>query len=161
MRTLLDANVYSILYYNAAIWLTPLLNNELKQSILSFSANALRTCLTHEGFDISFENIHRIHKKSTPKQRMLYHQAIELYKTVNQINFPNCFEHVTIINQTICTGRQLKFKTLRNNALKIGMNMTANKFYCISDQIGFDLLNLSFVHFKKLMKIQFLKYGKT
>ena len=92
---------------------------------------------------------------------MLYHQAIELYKTVNQINFPNSFEHVTIINQTICTGRQLKFKTLRNNSLKIGMNMTTNKFYCISDQIGFDLLNLGFVHFKKLMKIQFLKYGKT
>ena len=39
--------------------------------------------------------------------------------------------------------------------------MTANKFFYISDQIGLNLLNLSFVHFKKLAKIQFLKYGKT
>ena len=84
---------------------------------------------------------------------MLYHQAIELYKTVNQMNFPNCLEHITIVDQTICIGRQLKFKTFRNNSFKIGMNMTANKLYCISDQIGFDLLNLSFVHYKKLAKI--------
>ena len=92
---------------------------------------------------------------------MLYHQAIELYKTVNQMNFPDSIEHVTIVNQTICTGRQLKFKVFRNNSLKIGMNMTANKLYCISDQIGLDLLNLGFAHYKKLMKIQFLVYGKT
>ena len=39
--------------------------------------------------------------------------------------------------------------------------MAANKFYCISDLIGMDFLNLGFVHFKKIMKIQFLKYGKT
>ena len=32
------------------------------------------------------------------------------------------------------------------------MNMTANKFYCISDQIGLDTLGLSFVHFKNLLK---------
>ena len=77
------------------------------------------------------------------------------------MNFPDCLEHVTIVDQTICTSRQLKFKVFRNNSLKIGMNMTANKFYCISDQIGLDLLNLGFVHHKKLKKIQFLKYGKT
>ena len=41
------------------------------------------------------------------------------------------------------------------------MNMTANKFYCINNEIGLDMLNLSFVHFKKLAKIQFLKYGTT
>ena len=81
MRTLLDANVYSILYYNAAIWLTPLLNNELKQSILSFSANTLRTCLTHEGFDISFENIHRIHKK-VPQSKECY--TIKLLNFIKQ-----------------------------------------------------------------------------
>ena len=68
MRTLLDANFYSILYYNAVIWLTPMLHSELKQSLLSISANALRTCLRNDGFDISFEKIHKVHKKSTPKQ---------------------------------------------------------------------------------------------
>ena len=82
-------------------------------------------------------------------------------KTINQSNFPNCIEHVSIVEQTVCTSRQLTFKIFRNNKRKIGMNMTANKFYCISDQISMDSLNLTFVHFKKLAKIQFLKYGRT
>ena len=63
MRTLLDSNFYSVLYYNAVIWLTPFLSCVLKQSLLSISANALRSCLRHDGFDISFEGIHKVHKK--------------------------------------------------------------------------------------------------
>ena len=40
--------------------------------------------------------------------------------------------------------------------------MAANRFYHISKQVGLvDLLNLKFAHFKKLMKIQFLKNGNT
>ena len=152
---------YSILYYNAVIWLTPFLSSDLKQNLFSISANALRTCLRNDGFDISFENIHRTHNKSTPKQSTLYQQAILLHKTINQSNFPNCNEHVTIVEQSVCTSRQLTFKIFRNNKRKIAMNMTANKFYCISDQISMDSLNLTFVHFKKLAKIQFLKYGRT
>ena len=92
---------------------------------------------------------------------MLYQQAILLHKTINHENFPSCFEHITVIEQVVCTCRQLIFKFFKNNKLKIGMNMTANKFFNISDQVGMDLLNLSFVHYKKIMKIQFLKYGKT
>ena len=41
------------------------------------------------------------------------------------------------------------------------MNTTGNKLYHINNLIGLDKLNLGFVHFKKLMKIQFLKNGKT
>ena len=43
----------------------------------------------------------------------------------------------------------------------IGMNTTGNKFYHVKRLIGLDKLNLSFIHYKKLMTIQFLKYGKT
>ena len=49
----------------------------------------------------------------------------------------------------------------RNNTRKIGLNTTAKKIYHISNLIGLDRLNLKFVHFKKLSKLQFLKYGKT
>ena len=51
-----------------------------------------------------------------------YQQAIQLYKTVNQVDFPHSFEHVTIIEQTECTSRQQKFKIFKNNNRKIGMN---------------------------------------
>ena len=41
------------------------------------------------------------------------------------------------------------------------MNTTANKLFHVNNLIGLDMLNLKFVHFKKLAKIQFLKYRKT
>ena len=161
MRTLLDSNFYSVLYYNAVIWLTPNLTSDLKHNLLSSSACALRSCLMNGGFEISFENIHKIHKKCTPSQIMLYQQALNLHKTINHVDFPQSFEHITLIDQTICTGRQLRFQMYRNNKSKIGMNTTANKFYHINNLIGLDMLNKNFVHFKKLAKIQFLKNGTT
>ena len=34
MRILLDSHFYSVLYYNAAIWLTPSINSDLKQNLM-------------------------------------------------------------------------------------------------------------------------------
>ena len=71
------------------------------------------------------------------------------------------FEHVTIINEIISTPRQLTFETFRNNVCKIGMNTTVNKLYHVRKMVSLDSLNLKFVHYKKLMKFQFLKNGNT
>ena len=161
MRMLLDSYFYSILYYNSNIWLNSILSPEYKQKLLSISAYALRTCLRIDSIGMSFVDIHKTCKKCTPAQILTYNQAIQLYKIINSKDFPNTFEEVTVVDQIICTGRQLKFKIFRNNHLKIGMNTTANKLHCVSDLIGLDLLNLGFLHFKKLAKIQFLKFGKT
>ena len=160
MRTLLDTNFYSILYYNAVIWLTPNISCDAKHNLLSISANALRSCLMYDGFNISFENIHKVNLKCTPAQIMLYQIAIYLHRT---LNFEKCptFEQTTVLEQIVCGGRQLRFEIIRVLNGKIGMNTTANKFYHISKQISLDQLNLSYVHFKKLAKIQFLKNGKT
>ena len=70
-------------------------------------------------------------------------------------------ETIRVIEQTVFTRRQLTFEIYRNNNSKIGMNTQANKFYHISKLIALDKLNLGYVHFKKIMKCQFLKYGKT
>ena len=161
MRLLLDSNFYSILYYNASIWLNHFLSPEFKQKLLSISANALRTCLKNTDFDVSFVDVHRVSKKCTPSQILMYTQAIQLHKTLNHRDFPCTLEDIELLDQNICTSRQLKFKLYKNNKLKVGLNMPANKLYCISDLVSYDQLNLSFVHFKKLAKIQFLKFGKT
>ena len=50
---------------------------------------------------------------------------------------------------------------IKNNATRIGLNTLSNRFYYISKIVSLDLLNLTYVHFKKIMKIQFLKNGKT
>ena len=71
------------------------------------------------------------------------------------------FEQVTVMDQIICTRRQLKFQIFKSNNNKIGMNTTANKLFHVNNLIGLDMLNLEYVHFKKLAKIQFLKNGNT
>ena len=76
MISLLDSNFYSILYYKCSIWLNSFLNPEFKQKLLSISANALRPSLKNTAFDVSFTDIHKISKKCTPSQIMLYNQAI-------------------------------------------------------------------------------------
>ena len=112
-------------------------------------------------YDISFQEIHKKCKKCTPNQIMSYQSSILLFKTLNNA-FTYCStEHANILNNIICTRRQLKIEIIRSNNTKIGMNMASNRFYQISKQVGLDLLNLSFAHFKKLMKIQFLKNGNT
>ena len=72
MRQLLDSNFYSILYYNAALWLTPELCSPMKQALLSISANALRSCMLSNCCEVSFVKIHSISKKCTPTQIMAY-----------------------------------------------------------------------------------------
>ena len=116
--------------YNAVIWLTPNLSSIIKHDLLSTSANALRSCLMHEGFNVSFEDIHKVKKKCTPKEIMLYQIAINLHKVIN-CDKPLSFEQVTILNQIICGRRQLRFEILRDFNGRIGINMMANKCHYI------------------------------
>ena len=111
--------------------------------------------------EISFEHIHSMCKKCTPKQITLYQIALKLHKIIADLDNEISFEHCTLLEGIVCTSRQLTFEVYRNNKNKIGLNTTVNKLYLISELIGLDALNLKFVHFKKLMKTQFLKNGKT
>ena len=147
--------------YNAVIWLTPELSSVMKQSLLSISANALRSCMLSNCNEISFVNIHKMCKKCTPTQIMSYQSAINLHKTLSEMSNLCTTEHASILTNIVCTTRQINFEIIRNNKRKIGMNTISNKFYQISKLIRLDYLNLTFIHFKKIMKIQFLKNGKT
>ena len=92
---------------------------------------------------------------------MLFQIALKLHKIIDEINKNCTFEHVTVSTNIICTSRQTSFKILRTNNGKIGMNSTSNKLYHLNKLIGHNTLSLTFVRCKKLMKIQFLKYGTT
>ena len=133
--------------YNTVIWLTPTISPVMKQSLLSVSANALRSCLYCEP-EISFESLHLKCKKCTPKQVMLYQISLQLHKTLNLCNDTINTETIRVIEQTVFTRRQLNFEIYRNS--KIGMNSQANKFYHITKLITLDKLDMSFVHLKKL-----------
>ena len=66
-----------------------------------------------------------------------------------------------LMNQVVCTSRQVMFELHRTNQSKIGMNCTVNKLYHISKLIVLDKLKYSYPLFKKHMKLQFLKFGNT
>ena len=141
------------------IWLQPEIGPVMKQRLLSISAWALRSCLSNPNNVISFEKIHEINKKCTPSQIMSYQSALNLHRTVN-FEKPN-FEAITVLDQLAFMPRQTLFIIFRNNSTKIGMNTSSNKFYQLTGKVTLSNLALNFIHFKKLMKIQFLKYGKT
>ena len=113
----------------------------------------------HDNRKISYKRLHANAKKCTSMEIMLFQASLQLQKIFNQEVLS--FESVTVLNQMTCNRRQTNFEILRDNNGKMGMNTTANKFYCLSGKISLLVINLDFVHYKKLMKIQFLKNGKT
>ena len=78
LNDIITACYYSVLYYNADIWLIPSLSPALKQKLLSASAKAIKLCLTKLPQNTSFETIHRLAKRATPTQMSTYKHAIQL-----------------------------------------------------------------------------------
>ena len=92
---------------------------------------------------------------------MIYLQSMQLHRYITDL-FDSCsHDHALFLNQVICTKRQTTFQIKKNNNYKIGCNKAENKFYPLNGLIGLDTFNHSLVQFKRMMKVQFLKYGKT
>ena len=161
MRKLIDTYFYSVLYYNASVWLSPDLNSSCKHDLLAVSALALRSCLMTERSDISFINLHKYHNKCTPGQIMFYQISLLLFKLVNENENVPSLSFVNLLEQVVCTRRQIMFECHRANHSKIGMNSLENKLYHVSKLIVINKLNWTFPLFKKHMKLQFLKFGNT
>ena len=66
--------------------------------------------------------------KCTPMQITLNQISLKLHKLINEMEhgLKFEFEHVTIINEIVCTRRQTTFEIFKNNRSKIGMNTTIN-----------------------------------
>ena len=86
---------------------------------MSISANALKSCLLKENYDVSFENIHLKYKKCTLYQITLCQSSLKLHKTVNENLDDLTFEQITVLDQIICTSRQINFQIARNNTEKL------------------------------------------
>ena len=150
MKTLLTSNYFSSLYYNSEIWLTTIIKPELKQSLISASANALRSCVPLQNRFISFEAIHKQCNQFTPSQIAYFKLSILLFKLFNgQYHNKNWIDLATPI---IITRWQTKFKTYKSNNYKIGMNILINRFYCLNNLICLNDLDLSLPLFKRKMK---------
>ena len=152
---LLTSNFYSTLYYNAEIWLLPSLKAQLKQSLLSTSAKALKLCMFYPDPMTSFERIHEITKRSTPTEFTVYKLAIQLFKLYNTPLPTHEWSH---LNQNqFFMPRQTCFMTHKTNIYKVGLNALANRLSILNGKIPLEWLNLSYQTYKIKCKTLFLK----
>ena len=80
-KPLLTSNFYSILYYNCEIWLMSSLAPILKQHLLSASASALKLLNNVSDLRVSYDQLHKAHKRAPPIQMMKFRLSIQLCKT--------------------------------------------------------------------------------
>ena len=153
---LITSNFYSIMYYNSEIWHLPSLRGPLKQKLLSASAKALKVGLKFFNNEMSFVNIHRMGKRATPNELMLYKLALCLYKLYNQ-DF-NSIEFASLNFNQVIMRRQVNFKIVKSNTNKIGINCLSNRLHWLNDTIPFTWLNSSFDTFKVKCKKLLFKY---
>ena len=64
-----------------------------------------------------------------PGRLCITNLLLNLHKTLNFDEHEPSFEIINVLDQLICTRRQIKFQIFRNSNCKIGFNTTANKFF--------------------------------
>ena len=133
-----------------SIWLTNNMKPELKQSLLSASANAIRSCVPLSNRFISFKAIHKECKQFTPTQIGNYKLSILLHKLYNSEHQNTDWRDLA--NLIIITRRQTKFRTFKSNNYKIGLNVLINRFHSLNDLIELKDLDSTLPSFKRKMK---------
>ena len=154
LLTIIRSNFFSILYYNADIWLLPSLKQLLKSKLLSTSSAALKLC--YHGYDrsVSFARLHNVLKYPTPQQTCEFNHAILLHKIYNDPaesqNWLDLF-----FNQNF-NSRYSKVNFYDTSKNKLGKNILANRFVVINQKIHYNWLNLPMSKYKSLCRKEFL-----
>ena len=81
--TLISSNFYSVLYYNIEVYHLPTIKPEIKQHLLSASANALKIAQCHPDWMESFIDMHMNLKRATPNKLLLFKHAVLLHILFN------------------------------------------------------------------------------
>ena len=152
---IITSNYYSILYYNAEVWLLPTLNPQLKQKLLSASSAPLKLTTNNYNYLISFNTLHYVNKRATPDMIQAYKHALLLHKLYNNenanINWVDLFfsQNFNHRNQTV--------KFYNTSTYKVGNNLLPNRFTILNGKIQLNWLNDSLESYKIKCKQLFLK----
>ena len=150
----MTANFYSVLYYNSEVWHLPTLKPEIKQHLLSASANALKLAQHIQDRMESFINVHVNAKRATPEKFMIYKHAILLHKLFNT-QTPQ-MEWVDIHFKQTFNSRQSNFNIIKSSNFKVGNNILSNRLSILNQKIELADLNLSLDSFKYKYKLLLL-----
>ncbi len=129
----------------------PTLNQNLKQIILSASANALKLC--YKKYDRSPSYI-ELHKQSQPVEVCTNKHSLLLYKVVREEQPKR--ERISLNFQMINTRRQQFFETSNRSNYKLGNNILINRLSSLNRKILLQDLNLPFESFNIKCKTMFL-----
>ena len=151
---LLTSNFYSILFYNSEIWHIPSLKPELKQMLLSASANALKISQRCPDSMESFINVHKSCKRAHPNQIMDYKHSILLHKIFN-IHQPS-LDWVELNENHTISSRETHFKCAKTNKTKIGNNLLSSRLTILNKKVLLTDLNMSLDSFKVKYKQIFM-----
>ena len=151
---LITLNFYSILFYNSEIWHLPTLNWNLKKANECIG-KGFEGMLEKIDIHVSFESLHRMSKRATPKKLMKYKLALCLHKIYNA-DF-NSKEFIRLNVNQILTSRQEKYFFLKSNNIKVGINCLANRFYTLNGLIPLNWLNNTIETFKVKCKKLLIK----
>jgi hypothetical protein len=154
LNNLLTSNYYSFLYYNSDIWLIPSLKPQLLQQLLSASASALKMISYTYDHSISFDQIHSLLNRATPKMFMAYKHALLLYRIFND-PFQS-LNWVSLNFQLLFNSRDQSIRVVDTSKLKIGKNLVVNRIKLINGKIMYAWLNLTYESYKIKCKAVFL-----
>ena len=128
----------------------PTLNPQIKQHLLSASANALKLAQRHPDRMESFINIHCNMNRATLEKLLTFKHAVLLHKLYNDQS-PS-FDWVDLNFKQTFTTRQTHFNIIRSNNYRVGNNILSNRFYILNNKISLKDLNLSLNGFKTKYK---------
>jgi hypothetical protein len=120
MVELLTPLFYSILYYEAKIWLSSALSATLKKKLWQKSSKMLKIYQKDWQGQYSFKMLHKMSKRATPEMWSNYSAACGMYNVITTNVPEDTFVHLTenFLNSKINQGLQFT----RSNRLKIGFN---------------------------------------
>ena len=128
--------------------------DQLKQKLLSASANAVKLCLSTLPPNTSFETMHNLAQRATPTQMTNYKHALQLFKLYNSTNMSDDWMSLNI--QQNFNGRNENVQLIRISNYKVGNNFMVNRLTILNNKINYSWLNESFNAFKIKCKQLFL-----
>ena len=138
------------------MWHIPKLKPELKQILLSASANALKIAQNNPNFYESFIDVHKSCDKALPNQILIYKHAILLHNTYN--SYCPKMDWVEMNFYQTFSSRQTHFNTIKANNFILGNNLLASRLSVLNLMIPLNDLNLSLDTFKVKYKSILLKH---
>ena len=154
LMALINANFYSILYYNADIWLLPSLTRPAKKALLSASAAPLKLCCNTYHTLMSYNHLHKVLNRPTPNDYTKYYHALLLHKTQNNQTQSKDWLDLNFNQNFNARCSKANFIDTSNN--KTGKNLISNRLTVINNEIDYNWLNLPYPAFKNHVKKLYL-----